>query len=348
MEVPIPPRGAELDDARRVDLYRHMLRLRVLDTRMSSLQRQGRIGFYGTATGQEAAVLGSVAAIEPHDWIFPALREGGAALFRGYPLSQFVRQLMGRDGEASRGRQMPCHFTFRAGGFVSMSSVVGTQVLHAVGVAIAARLRGDPMVALAYLGDGATSSGDFHAGLNFAAVRQAPVVFFCQNNHWAISLPVARQSRSASIAEKAVAYGMPGVRVDGNDLAEVYRVTRQACERARERGGPTLVEAVTYRLHGHSSADDASRYRSDGEVEAWRERDPLALLRTSLEGRGLWDAAREAEASREIRAEIDQAIEEAERSPPPPVASLFEDVYATLPEHLAEARAELERVRARS
>src|SRR5262245_14664787 len=215
--------SAELTDERLLKMYRTMALIRVLDQRMLNLQRQGRIGFYGTATGQEAAVVGSAAALEDHDWIFPALREGGAALHRGYPLERLICQLIGNAGECSLGRQMPCHYSFREGGYVSVSSVIGTQIPQATGAAMAARIRKDPVVVMGYLGDGATSATDFHTALNFAAVFAAPVVFLCQNNQWAISVPFSKQTASEGVAVKAEAYGMPGVAVDGNDLAAVYQ-----------------------------------------------------------------------------------------------------------------------------
>ncbi len=225
-------RVPDLGDEKLVHLYESMRCIRLTDERMMNLQRTGRIGFYGTATGQEASTLGTVAALDKQDWVFPALREAGAAIYRGMPLDNFVAQLVGNAGDVTLGRQMPCHFSFREGGYVSMSSVIGTQIVHAAGVAIAAKIRGDDTVVMGYMGDGATSSNDFHSGLNFAAVKKAPVVFICQNNHWAISVPVAKQMASGGIAIKARGYGMPGVRVDGNDLLAVYQVSREAVTNA--------------------------------------------------------------------------------------------------------------------
>ena len=337
-----PASSSSLNDERRVDLYRHMLRLRLLDGRMLNLQRQGRIGFYGPCTGQEASVIGTAAALKDTDWVFPALREAGITLFRGYSLVDMVTQLMGRDGEPSRGRQMPCHYTFREKNYVSMSSVIGTQISQAAGAAMAARIRGDDTVIMGYMGDGATSSNDFHCGLNFAAVYQAPVVFVCQNNHWAISVRVDKQTTSESIAVKAEAYGMPGVRVDGNDIAAVYETTREAVERARAGKGPTLIEAETYRILGHSSSDDPTRYRDEDEVKNWEAKDPLKRERAYLESRGLWDQDKEQDVQDVLMAEISDAIREAESRPMPPRHSLFEDVYQDVPAHLRDSQEQLE------
>src|SRR5437773_3562811 len=225
-----------------IRLFRHMLRMRVLDQRMLSLQRQGRIGFYGTATGEEAAVTGSAYALRDTDWVFPALREMGVSLWRGTTIKQIVCQLIGNSGDVLIGRQMPCHFSDRGVRSVAWSSVIGTQLPHAMGAAWAAKLKRTQDVMMGYMGDGASSSADFHAAANFAGVYRLPVVFFCQNNHWAISVPLEQQTASESIAVKAVAYGFPGVRVDGNDILAVISATREAVERARSGGGPTLVE----------------------------------------------------------------------------------------------------------
>src|SRR5437899_8221855 len=203
-------------------LYREMVRLRTLDERMMTLQRQGRVGFYGAATGQEAATLASAIALEPSDWIFPALREGGAMLLRGFPLVPYLCQIFGNSGDETKGRPMPSHLASRSMNQVSWSSCIGTQLPQAVGAAMAARIRGHRTVIAAYLGDGATSEGDFHVAMNFAGVFKAPVVFICQNHHWAISVPTAKQTASESIAIKAQADGCSGVKVDGNDAVAGY------------------------------------------------------------------------------------------------------------------------------
>jgi pyruvate dehydrogenase E1 component alpha subunit/2-oxoisovalerate dehydrogenase E1 component alpha subunit len=322
-------------------LYRAMVLTRVLDTRMLNMQRQGRIAFYGTITGQEGATLGSAFAMEDRDWLFPALREGAAAILRGLPLLKAVAQFIGNDLDDCRGRQMPCHPTYRERNYVSMSSCIGTQIPHAVGAAMAARIRRQDVVVLGYLGDGATSEPDFHAAINFAGVYRAPVVLFCQNNQWAISVPVSKQTASKTIAIKANAYGVEGVRVDGNDALAVYEVTKRAADKARRGDGPTFIEAVTYRLSGHTSSDDPTRYRDEAEVEAWRQKDPLRRMRLFLEGLGVWSTQRESALEAELNEEISAAIEQAEKAPPPPPGSMVEDVYSKVPWHLQEQMAEV-------
>lgn len=328
----------DMDPALAVRLYEAMHFQRVLDTRLLNLQRQGRIGFYGTATGQEATTFAAAAAVHDEDWVFPALREGGVLLWRGYPLEKYVCQLFGNTGDSQGGHQMPCHYADRSVRVVSWSSCIATQLPHAVGMAFAARRLGHPHIALAFLGDGATSSPDFHAAMNFAGVWKAPVVFVCQNNHWAISVPVSRQTAVTELVTKAAGYGVHGVRVDGNDPLAVHLAVREAASRARAGNGPTFVEAVTYRMGGHSSSDDPGRYREEKEVRTWGERDPLTRFRRYLEERGLWDEKREAAATEAAAARIAEAVRAAEKLGPPPLESLFEHVYAELPWHLVEQR----------
>ena len=329
-------RSPEVPAADLVKMFRHIVRMRVLDQRMLSLQRQGRIGFYGTAHGQEAAVTGSAYAARPTDWVFPALREMGVALWRGASVRDIVCQLIGNSGDVLIGRQMPCHFSDKHVRTVAWSSVIGTQLVHAMGAAWAAQLRRTDEVMMGYMGDGASSSADFHAAANFAGVFKLPVVFFCQNNQWAISVPLARQTASDGIAVKAAAYGFPGERVDGNDLLAVIDATRRAVERARSGGGPTLVEAVTFRMGGHSSSDDPTRYRDAALVAEWERRDPLARLRLHLVAQGLVSAADEEGMIAEMNEEIGVAVREAEALPPPAIETLFTDVYARVPAHLEE------------
>ncbi|MCA8956848.1 MAG: 3-methyl-2-oxobutanoate dehydrogenase [Planctomycetes bacterium] len=311
-----------------------MVQVREFDRRMLMLQRQGRIGFYGPILGQEASTIGSIAATEARDWIFPALREGAAALMRGLPLEVAIAQLIGNELDRCKGRQMPCHYTYREGNYYGMSSVIGTQISHATGAAMAAKIRGDDVVVLGYMGDGATSANDFHAGMNFAAVFQVPCVMLCQNNHWAISVPVSAQMVSETIAIKAEAYGMPGVRVDGNDVLAVYVATKEAVDRARRGGGPTFIEAVTYRRLGHSSSDDPTRYRDEAEVAAWEKRDPIDRFRRYLEGRDLWDEPREEAFKQDIADRVNAAIALAESAGPPAAESLITDVFADVPANL--------------
>ncbi len=319
-------------------LYRKMVFLRALDEKALHLQRAGRIGFYIGAAGQEAAEIGSGFALQPGDWLFPSYRDQGVALLHGYPLSSLVAQLFGNRADATKGRQMPNHWCDRSARVVSVSSPVATQLPQAVGAGYAARLRGESNAFIAYFGDGGSSTGEFHVAMNFAGVFSTPNVFFCSNNQYAISLPVSNQTATSSIAAKAAAYGFPGVRVDGNDVLAVYRATRDALERARTGGGPTLVEAVTYRMGAHSTSDDPTRYRSAEEVEAWRKKDPIARFAAHLRRIGLLDEAGEKSAAAEAQEEVRRAVAECETAEPVPPESLVEDVYAEMPWHLSEQK----------
>ncbi|HWP08124.1 MAG TPA: pyruvate dehydrogenase (acetyl-transferring) E1 component subunit alpha [Polyangiaceae bacterium] len=322
-------------------LYRALVQTRQLDERFVQLQRQGRIGFHVGSLGEEAAILGSAWAMRKNDWLFPCYREFGAALMRGLPLQTLCDNMFGNANDTVKGRQMPCHYTCRAVGWASISSPVGTQITHAVGTAWAAKIRREDSASLVYFGDGATSSSDFHSGLNFAGVFRLPVVFLCRNNGWAISVPVERQSATRTFAEKAVAYGIPGVRVDGNDLFAVVSVTQKALERGIRGEGPTLIEAITYRMGGHSTSDDPNRYRETEAVEAWAGRDPIERVRRYLETRGAWSDAEQARLTADIDQRFRDAVAIAEKTPLPALETMFEDVYAKVPWHLAEQRAEL-------
>lgn len=319
-----------------------MLLVRTLDDKLSLLQRQGRIGFYGACTGQEATPIATAMALRPEDWIFPALREGAAALHRGLSLEHYVAQCFGNAADLQKGRQMPCHYMSRAVNHVSWSSCIATQLTHAAGAAYAAKVRGDDVVTVGFMGDGATSEGEFHSALNFASVQQVPCVFVCQNNQFAISVRHDRQTATKTYAEKAAAYGMPGVRVDGNDVEAVHAAVTEAVERARSGDGPTLIEAVTYRMTPHSSSDDPSRYRDDAEVEEWAKRDPLLLLRKRLQQeKDGWSQAWEDELAARFSAEVAEAIAAAEAAAPVAPESLMDDVYAEPPELLSTQRQRL-------
>jgi len=324
-----------------VRLYRHMVETRMIDERMVQLQRQGRIGFHVGSLGEEAAVIGSAFAMRASDWLFPCYREFGAALMRGLPFQKLVDNMFGNANDTVRGRQMPCHYTCRQAGWASISSPVGTQITHAVGYAWGAKIAGKDVAALVYFGDGATSSIDFHSGMNFAGVFKVPVVFLCRNNGWAISVPVERQTATHTFAEKAVAYGMPGVRVDGNDLFAVIAATRKAVERGQRGEGPTLIEAITYRMGGHSTSDDPNRYRESQELTEWAARDPIERVRRYLVAQKLWNDEAEAELRSETENRFREAVAQAERTPPPPLETMFDDVYEKPPWHLQEQRQEL-------
>jgi len=329
----LDPRLPEKDLLR---VYRAMLLVRTLDNRMLSLQRQGRIGFYVPSTGQEACQIGSVFPLKPEDWVFPAYREPGAALWRGFPLQALVHQFFGNAADIEKGRQMPNHYGNKDVNYVTVSSPVGTQIPLAVGAAWAAKIRGDKIVTITFFGDGATSQGDFHSAMNFAGVYKTPTVFFCNNNQWAISVPVEKQTHSKSLAIKASAYGFEGVRVDGNDVLAVIEATSQAADKARGGGGPTLIEAVTYRMGPHSSSDDPTRYRPAAQVEEWRRKDPITRFKAYLEKRELWDEIDDGHLQKELDDLVTNAIRVAEKTPPPALETVFTDVYAEMPPHLRE------------
>ncbi|MDP3276209.1 MAG: thiamine pyrophosphate-dependent enzyme [Deltaproteobacteria bacterium] len=336
-----PAYAAHFSDALLERMYREVLRLRVLDERMLVIQRQGRIGFYGEVKGQEATPIATGLALEADDWIFPALREGAAMLVRGFDLSTYIAQCYGNSCDVNKGRQMPSHYSGRAVNQVSWSSCIGPQVPQAVGVAWAMKLQKKPQIAVGFLGDGATSQADFHNAMNFAAVFKVPCVIICQNNHWAISVPSKAQTAAPTFASKAIAYGMPGVRVDGNDVCAVYWAIREAAARARRGEGPTFIESVTYRIGAHSSSDDPSRYRDEAEVQQWRERDPLDRMRRVMSARGLLTEGAHEVLAAQLDDEIKAAIAVVEQGHQPQRESIFEDVYASLPWHLREQREEL-------
>ena len=336
-----PATDPKLSDDQIVSLFQHMVFVRILDERLVTLQRQGRIGFHIGSLGEEAAVLGSAFAIRSQDWLFPCYREFGAALWRGMTLQSYIDNMFGNASDIARGRQMPDHYTARAAKFGSISSPIGTQITQGAGFAWAAKIKKDDLVALVYFGEGATSSNEFHNGLNFAGVFKTPNVFFCRNNGWAISVPVERQTASETFAGKGVAYGVPGVRCDGNDIFAVIKATRDAVAHAAAGKGPVLIEALTYRLSGHSTSDDPKAYRKDDVVESWKKRDPLVRLRKYLEVHSLWSDALQAELESKIDAEIKAAVASAEKKPQPTLESMFDDVFAELPWHLKEQRAQL-------
>lgn len=317
-----------------LDIFRAMLCTRVMDQRMLKLQRQGRVSFVGTATGQEAAIHASAAAFTADDIVFSALREGGVTIQRGMPILEYVAHMFGNADDTAKGRQMPNHVQCKEVNFPSWSSVLGTQLPHAVGAALAARHLGRDQVVCAYTGDGGTSSNGFHSALTFAGVMKAAVVFVVIDNGWAISVPSSRQTNSRSYGAKGEAYGIPGVDVDGNDALAVFAATKRAVERARNGEGPSLVALRSYRIMGHSSSDDPTIYRDPEEVEYWNQRDPLDRFERWLVDTGALatDARQQLEAAMEE--EIAAAVVAAEAVGPPELATLVEDVYAQPPRHL--------------
>ncbi|WP_432011964.1 pyruvate dehydrogenase (acetyl-transferring) E1 component subunit alpha [Streptomyces cucumeris] len=318
-------------------LHRELVHGRRYNAQATALTRQGRLAVYPSSTGQEACQVAAGLVLEERDWLFPSYRDTLAAVVRGLDPVQALTLLRGdwHSGYDPRDHRV-----------APLSTPLATQLPHAVGLAHAARLKGDDVVALALVGDGGTSEGDFHEALNFAAVWQAPVVFLVQNNGFAISVPLAKQTAAPSLAHKAVGYGMPGRLVDGNDAAAVHQVLDEAVRRARAGGGPTLVEAVTYRMDAHTNADDATRYRTDDEVEAWRAHDPIALLEEAMRDRDLLDD-RSVEAVRESAERLAAGLRERmNQEPVVDPMELFEHIYADktsqLREQAAQLRAELE------
>ena len=324
-------------------LFRAILTVRILDERMLRLQRQGRMGFYLSSLGEEATHIGAAQALRPGDWLYPAYREAGAALFRGYPLRTFMCQLFGNAEDPVKGRQMPVHHSVRSINFVSVSSPVGSHIPNAVGTAWAAKLQKRDDVAVAFFGEGATSTPIFHTSMNLAAVHKIPAILLCRNNGWAISVPRSGQTAAVTFAQKAVAYGMPGVLVDGNDILAMIDVVAEAAARGRRGDGATLIEALTYRRGAHSSSDDPSVYRDPAEPREWEKRDPFERLKKYMQGRGELPADLETGLRKTINDDINDALAYAESRPPkPPLASLFEDVYAEVPWHLREQQELLE------
>ena len=327
----VPP----LPDDRVRDLYAHMVRARIFDDRLLKLQRQGRIGTFAPCFGQEACQVGAMAALTPDDWFVPAFREAAAALYRGASMKAILLYAMGfEEGQAiPRGmRDLP------------IAIPIGSQVAHAVGLAWAMKRKKDKGIAIVFFGDGATSEGITHEAMNFAGVVRAPVIFFCQNNQWAISTPRRIQTASETIAQKAIAHGIPGVQVDGNDVLAVYEAVREAAERARSTGMSTLIEGVTFRRGVHTTADDPTVYRTKAEEEAWSKRDPIDRARKYLVARGAWSDADQAALEARIGEEIQRATEEAEafRDAKPDPLVMFDHAYAELPPYLARQREEAE------
>ncbi len=316
-----------IDEKETLRLYQKMLFIRLADQRGLMLQRQGRFGTYAPIWGQEACQTGSAYVLQKGDWVFPAFREIGATLMMGIPLKQFFLYWMGNE----MGSQAPEGINI-----VPVSIPVGTHIPQAVGTAWAAKIRGDKIITIAYFGDGATSKGDFHEAMNFAGVFKTPTIFFCQNNQFAISVPRSRQTASKTIAQKAIAYGFDGIQVDGNDLFAVIVATKEAVEKARSGGGPTLIEGVTFRFGPHTTADDPTKYRTEEEIEPWKPLDPLVRLRLYLKGKGIWSEQVENLMTEEAQKEIDQAVKDAEVVPPPEVEEIFKYVFAEMTPQLKE------------
>ncbi len=320
--------GGPIPDLKAVrSLYRAMVIARHYDKKCTALQRQGRLATYAPFEGQEAAQIGSAAALHPDDWMVATYRDAAAMWHQGYPWTNLI---LGRTGD-ERGGCPP-----EGVPVLPPSITVGAHMIHAVGLGWAERIRGTSRIAITYFGDGATSEGDFHEAMNFAGVFKTPTVFVCQNNGWAISLPTERQTASETIAQKAAAYGMPGVLVDGNDVFAVHEVTKQAVARARSGEGPTLIEALTYRVGAHTTADDHGRYRDLTDVEVWRRRDPIERVRRYLEAEGAWDEGWEEELDVSATAEMEQAVADAEALPPLDAEGIFSEMFSAPTPQLGE------------
>ena len=317
-------------------LHKAVLLGRRFDERLLSLQRQGRIGTFPPVKGQEAAHLGAVALLRPSDWMVPSFRETPAELWRGRTMESVILYNNGfSEGSAIEAERND----------LPISIPVASQLLHAVGLAWAIKYRKKDDVAMTFFGDGGTSEGDFHEGLNFAGVFQLPVIFICQNNHWAISIPLSKQTRSKTIAQKALAYGIHGIQVDGNDILEVYAAAEEAVHRARSGEGATLIECVTYRVAMHTTADDPKRYRTDKEVEQWIKKDPLVRFQKYLLSKELLTEEKFEEIEQEVEKEIQDAVDRSEekmKSLGNPM-DMFEHAYHELPPHLMDQREKLAR-----
>lgn len=321
--------------------YKIMLLTRYVDERMITLQRQGTITFALSSLGEECCAVASAAALDIEDWAYPQYREAGLIFWRGFSPQDYIHHMFSNAKDLMLGRQMPNHFGSKKLNVVTVSSPIGTKIPHAAGCAYAMKLQGEKHVAICYFGEGATSEGDFHAGLNFASVRKAPVIFFCRNNGYAISTSLKNQFSSEGIAPKGEGYGIKSIRVDGNDFFAVYSVVKEAKEYCLSGQGPVLIEAMTYRLGAHSTADDPSVYRKQEEVEKMQRKDPVLRLAKYLKGKGLWNDAKEKMYKDEIVQEVEEAINVAKQTPKPALHTLVEDVYFEIPANLKEQFAEV-------
>ncbi len=321
-----------IDPGRFRDLYRDMVLMRAFDEKALKLQRQGRMGTWPPIKGQEAIQAGVALAMGENDWLIPSFRDHGTMVLRGVPLHLVYAYWAGDERGSSYPEGVRCF---------PVAVPVGSQWQHGAGVGLSLKLRGEEAVAVTFGGDGSTSEGDFHEGINCAGVFGANTVFVIQNNQWAISVPLHQQTASETLAQKAHAYGVPGIQVDGNDVFAVYVAATEAIERARSGGGPSLIEAVTYRLGDHTTADDASRYREDEELKKWEARDPIIRLKRYLLDKGLWDDDQETVLLEEARSWVDAQVKVLEEMPPQQPQEIFTSMYAELPPHLAEQMEEL-------
>jgi 2-oxoisovalerate dehydrogenase E1 component alpha subunit len=336
--------GSLVDDLQAPDItedmaskiYSDMVYTRILDQRMLRAQRQGRLSFYLTCTGEEASVVGTAAAFSADDMIMGQYREQAALRCRGFTTEQFMHQLLSNASDLGKGRQMPIHYGSRELNFMTISSPLATQIPQAAGYAYGQKLAGNNACTLCYFGDGAASEGDFHAGLNMAAVLKSPVVFVARNNGYAISTPSAEQYAGDGIAPRGIGYGIKTIRVDGNDILAVYAAASEARAIAVKEHCPVLIETMSYRLGAHSTSDDPSGYRSHEEEEEWRQRDPINRMKNWLIKKNWWDESRDEQLQNKFHDEILHELKLAEKCPKPPLADIIDDVYKVPPEHLIE------------
>lgn len=312
-----------------VALYEHMLACRQLDEVAFKLQRSGRMGTYPENRGQEATSLGAAYVLDKKDWLVPCYRENAGLFWRGLPMEYILLHWMGDE----RGNQIPEGLNV-----TPLAIPIGTQMLHATGLAWAAKYRGDKNISCTFFGDGATSEGDFHEAANFAANLDIPVIFFCQNNGWAISVPSKIQCSAPTVAQRGLAYGMDSIQVDGNDIFAVVYAVKEAAERARKNKRPTFIEAITYRLGDHTTADDARRYRDEKEVEKWKKRDPLLRIRKYLTEKNLWDDKKQTAGEAKAKEIVAAAVERAEGIANPKSADFFNQMYEMIDEDLKRQR----------
>ena len=333
---------ADLDQAKITQMYESMVSVQAMDDIFYNAQRQGRISFYMQNSGEEGAHVGSAAALSSEDVILAQYRELGVLLWRGFSLQQAADQCFSNEKDLGKGKQMPVHYGSSALNFHTISSPLATQLPQASGVAYALKMSKKDAVAMCYFGEGAASEGDFHAAVNFASTLDAPALFFCRNNGYAISTPVKDQFRGDGIASRAVGYGIHAIRVDGNDIFAVYEAVKEARAVALRESRPVLIEAMSYRRGHHSTSDDSTRYRSLAEIEHWHDNlDPVTRLRTFMEGNGWWDGEKEQNLRDELRVAVMEALTTAEKRPKSNYTELFQDVYKDMPPNLIKQRKEL-------
>ncbi|XP_012216976.2 2-oxoisovalerate dehydrogenase subunit alpha, mitochondrial [Linepithema humile] len=328
------PKEGKLDDTHLLKMYRDMVTINLMDKILYESQRQGRISFYMTNTGEEAVQIGSAVALTLEDMIYAQYREAGVLLHRGYPLLKFMNQCYGNCEDDGKGRQMPVHYGCKELNFVTISSPLTTQLPQAVGAAYAFKLDKKNACVVCYFGEGAASEGDAHAAFNFAATLSCPIIFICRNNGYAISTSVFEQFKGDGIAAKGPAYGINTIRVDGNDVLAMYYATKSARDFCIKQQKPVLIEAMTYRLGHHSTSDDSTAYRSTDEITQWNNHTPLIKFRVYLESLGLWCQKREQELINSTRKEILGVFGEAEKKSKPHWKELFTDVYKETPDHI--------------